>query len=186
MTPTMLRLAAFIAGSAGLAWISRTSLKNPRTHGSFRWLAWEAILGLIVINVGHWFHDPLHWNQIASWLCLIVSGFLATYGAYLLHRLGAPSRLRVDPTLVGVERTTTLVTSGAYRYIRHPLYASLLFLAWGVFLKSTTKVSAVLIILATGLLIITAKIEERENIAYFGNVYRGYIKRTRMFIPKIF
>jgi protein-S-isoprenylcysteine O-methyltransferase Ste14 len=40
--------------------------------------------------------------------------------------------------------------------------------------------------LATPLLIITAKIEEIENIAYFGNRYLGYMKHTQMFVPFFF
>jgi protein-S-isoprenylcysteine O-methyltransferase Ste14 len=39
---------------------------------------------------------------------------------------------------------------------------------------------------ATIFLILTAKIEEVENIAYFGEEYRAYMQKTRMFIPYIF
>lgn len=44
---------------------------------------------------------------------------------------GKPASHRHDETLMSFEKTTALVTTGIYRRIRHPLYGSLLFLAWG-------------------------------------------------------
>jgi protein-S-isoprenylcysteine O-methyltransferase Ste14 len=32
---------------------------------------------------------------------------------------------------------------------------------------------------------LTARMDEKECIAYFGEVYRAYMKRTKMFIPMI-
>jgi protein-S-isoprenylcysteine O-methyltransferase Ste14 len=39
---------------------------------------------------------------------------------------------------------------------------------------------------ATIFLILTAKREEIENIEYFGEKYREYMKSTKMFIPSVF
>jgi protein-S-isoprenylcysteine O-methyltransferase Ste14 len=88
--------------------------------------------------------------------------------------------------LIGIEKTTRLVTSGPYRYIRHPFYSSLLFLAIGAFFKQPSWLGGILSVLALFMLIATAKIEERENIAYFGEEYRTYMKQTKMFVPFIF
>jgi len=40
-----------------------------------------------------------------------------------------------------------------------------------------------LIIMVSGFVIAAAKVEERENIHFFGPVYGDYMQRTRMFIP---
>jgi protein-S-isoprenylcysteine O-methyltransferase Ste14 len=48
-----------------------------------------------------------------------------------------------------IEKTTILVTTGAYRYIRHPLYSSLLFLAWGIFFKAPSWPGGLLALAAT-------------------------------------
>jgi len=85
-----------------------------------------------------------------------------------------------------IEKTTRLVRTGAYRYIRHPLYASLFYLGWGVFLKNLSVASALLIFALTFFLIITAKAEERENMAKWGDEYSSYMRETKMFIPFLF
>ena len=67
-----------------------------------------------------------------------------------------------------------------------PLYSSLLFLAWGIFFKRFSPFGLVLAIAATILLFITARMEERENITFFGEEYQEYMKKTKMFEPCIF
>lgn len=79
-----------------------------------------------------------------------------------------------------------LVTVEAYRHIRHPLYSSLLFLAWGVFFKHITWVCAFGVVVTTLLLTLTAKIDEIENIHFWGAAYEKYMKRSKMFIPFLF
>jgi len=37
--------------------------------------------------------------------------------------------------------------------------------------------------LTTFFLTMTAKIEESENIAFFGQAYQAYMKQTKMFVP---
>ncbi len=76
-----------------------------------------------------------------------------------------------------------LVTGGTYRFIRHPMYSSLLFLAWGAFLKAFSWSGGLAATVATLSLIATAKVEERENVRYFGAAYAEYIKRSKMFVP---
>ncbi len=81
------------------------------------------------------------------------------------------------------ENTDKLVTTGIFRYIRHPMYSSLLFLAWGALLKSITIGTLILTGVATTALVATAKAEEAENLARFGTEYRNYMRRTRLFVP---
>jgi len=40
--------------------------------------------------------------------------------------------------------------------------------------------------ITTILLVITARIEEKENIVYFGEPYREYMRATKMFLPFIY
>jgi protein-S-isoprenylcysteine O-methyltransferase Ste14 len=84
------------------------------------------------------------------------------------------------------EKTTTLVTTGVYCYIRHPLYSSLLFLAWGIFFKTPSWLGGLLALTATLCLAATARVEEAENLRFFGDAYRKYMKQTKMFIPFLF
>ncbi len=64
-------------------------------------------------------------SQIVSWIAFALSIFLAIAGFTLLKSRGRPQG--------HFEYTTALVTDGVYRYIRHPMYASLFLLAiWRV------------------------------------------------------
>ena len=181
-----LRLTLFAVASCWLVCISRKSLRAARSHGFYRFFAWEAIVALILINSRVWFFDPFSILQILSWLFLIVSLFLLGLGMYLLRVAGKPSNQRQDHTLLSFEKTSTLVTSGIYRYIRHPLYGSLLFLAWGAFLKELTWYSVCLVVVATMCLVATAKADEAECVRYFGLCYKEYMSRTKMFVPFLF
>ncbi len=174
----MIQLCIFLIATSGILWFSWKPLHDRRAHGFYRFFAFEAILALILLNAERWFSDPFSPLQLASWLFLLVSLFLVIHGFYLLRAVGKPSG--------NFENTSTLVRIGAYRYIRHPLYSSLLFLAWGAFLKDLTLFGAVLVLLATAALLATAKVEEAENISKFGADYRAYVMTTKLFVPFVF
>lgn len=174
----MIRWIIFAIASAGAIWLSRKSLLNPRSHGFYRFLAFESILGLFLLNVVFWLRNPFSATQIVSWLMLIASLFLVVHGFYLLRQIGKPDG--------AIENTTILVTRGAYKYIRHPLYSSLLWLAWGIFFKAPSWLGGALTLVATTALFATARVEEAENLRKFGDEYAAYIEATKMFIPLLF
>jgi protein-S-isoprenylcysteine O-methyltransferase Ste14 len=180
------KLVCLLLGTAILAYISRASLAVPGSHGFYRFFAWVAIWGLALLNVDRWFRDPFSWHQLVSWLLLIVSAILVVVGVRLLRHRGQPDAARDDVPLVAFEKTTTLVTTGAYRYIRHPLYSSLFFLAWGIFFKAPSWLGGLLALAATLFLVATARVEEAENLRYFGQQYQEYQQRTKMFVPFLF
>jgi len=182
----MFKVIIFAVVSVGIVFVSRASLRDPHSHGFYRFFAWESILALILLNLDYWFYEPFSIHQIISWLLLIVCSYLVIHGVLLLRRVGKPDSERDDPSLIGIEKTTELVTVGAYRYIRHPLYSSLLFLAWGVFFKQPSWIGVSLAVTATFFLTMTAKMEEAENIRFFGAEYQSYMKQTKMFIPFFF
>jgi len=181
-----IKLMVFVCLTGMLLWVSRKPLREPGSHGFYRTFAWEAILILILLNLDVWFYRPTTPTQIISWVLLFASILPAYQGYRLLRRVGSPDPKREDPALIGLEKTTTMISEGLYAYIRHPLYASLLCLAWGVFFKRVSWVGICLAAVATVFIITTARIEEEENIVYFGDAYREYMKRTKMFIPFIY
>jgi protein-S-isoprenylcysteine O-methyltransferase Ste14 len=173
----LLQIILFLLLSLFLTTFSWPYLRDRRVHGFYRYLAWECLLALIVINLIHWFKDPFSWHQILSWILLVISLFLVIQALILLKRQGQPKG--------SFENTTRLVQNGAYRLIRHPLYASLLALGWGVFFKQPGWIALILAIVASLFLYLTARVEEGENLTRFGPAYGEYISRTRMFIPYI-
>lgn len=181
--PSTLSLALLLIGTLLLVGISWRSLRWPQSHGFFRFFAFESILCIIVLNAPFWFQRPFAPMQLLSWALLFVSLGLVVHGFHLLRHLGQPSEPEPGSPVFRVENTTVLVTTGAYRFIRHPLYASLLYLAWGAAFKSLTAVTLLLALVATVSLVATAKAEEVENLARFGDAYRDYMAHTRLFIP---
>ena len=180
------KVILFVLATIGITWVSRSSLRDVQFHGFYRFFAWETILILFLVNMNYWFVDPFSLRQIISWSFLIVSLVLIYQGVQLFHRKGRLDQERNDAALVGIEKTTELVTTGVYHYIRHPFYSSLLFLGWGILLKNVSWIGILLAVITTILLIITARKEEIENIQYFGEKYQEYMKRTKMFVPFIF
>src|SRR3990172_377776 len=175
---SVVRIGIFLVGSYGIVRLSLPSLRDPRSHGFYRFFAFESLLALLLMNIPAWFHNPISPSQLMSWILLMASAILAIHGFAILRGRGRPS--------ASFETTTVLVTSGLYRYIRHPLYASLLYFGWGVFLKQPLPIPAVLTAAASVMLFLTARSEERENLSKFGADYADYIKKPRRFIPFIF
>jgi protein-S-isoprenylcysteine O-methyltransferase Ste14 len=172
----MIRLIIFIVISVGFFIWSWPFLRNPRSHGFFRFFTFEATVALILLNIMQWFQNPLSVHQIISWVLLGASLLMAVHGFYLLGTIGKAKNYNID-------ETTALVQVGAYRYIRHPLYSSIFYLAWGVFFKDPSLLGIILVVAIMALITAAAKVEEKENLLKFGADYAEYMKGTKMFIP---
>ena len=177
---------AFGLGTLVLLALSWRAVRCPQSHGFYRFFAWEAILALLVLNGPVWFVDRVALHQLLSWALLFASLLLLFAGLYQLRRMGRPDGQRTDAELFAFERTSQLVTSGIFCLIRHPLYASLLLLAWGVACKQPNSLSLVLALLASLALWLTAKRDEAECRQQFGEAYCDYMQRSKMFIPWLF
>lgn len=182
----MYRTWVFLAGSAGIILLSWRSLRVPRSHGFYRFFAFELLLMLVLLNIPWWFREPVSARQIVSWLLLFASLGLAIEAFRLLKEAGKPAQEGAGGTNLPFENTTVLVARGVYRFIRHPMYASLLALGWGACLKDPSALSVALAAVASGFLVATAVVEERENSERFGKEYSAYVKNTKRFVPFVF
>lgn len=83
------------------------------------------------------------------------------------------------------ERGRGLYTGGAYRLVRHPLYASLITLAApaaAVFLDHWAMLLWLPVLHLAWHVVIP--IEERLMVDHFGDEYRDYARRTGRFVPR--
>ncbi len=168
----MTELAVFILVSILLL---AFTLSRIHRHRFPRFFAFESLIALVLLNARSWFRDPLSLRQLISWILLASSLALAIHGFRLLHIAGFPEK--------DIENTTKLVTIGAYRYIRHPLYCSLLIAGVGVFLKAPSVLGFLLFTLVFFFVYVTAKVEEKDDIEKFGDDYLAYMKKTKMILP---
>ena len=182
----MATLIIFLILSIPVIYISRKYIVKPKTHGFYRFLAWECILWLFASNYKYWIIAVLSIHQIISWLFLFISIYPVVAGTVLLKKKGKQKESQREENLYNFENTSALVDTGIYRYIRHPLYLSLILLTWGIYFKNMGIVLLFVSILSTLFLYITARFDEKECIAYFGEKYLNYINRSKMFIPFIF
>jgi protein-S-isoprenylcysteine O-methyltransferase Ste14 len=169
-------LILFILISACAVGASLHAWRTRQAYGFSRFFALEAIALLVAINAGHWFQDPFSTRQIVSWTLIVIATALAVHGGYLLRDVGRAQERVIEDTL-------RVVDVGAYRFIRHPLYASLMLFAWGIFFKGIDLISAGLAFVVTALLVVTGRYEERFNVERLGAAYEEYMQRTKMFVP---
>ena len=77
-----------------------------------------------------------------------------------------------------------MITSGAYRLVRHPIYSGMLIAALGTSL--VIGIPGLLILLGFVAMVISRiGVEERLMVQLFGDQYLQYRKRTKMLIPNL-
>ena len=106
---------------------------------------------------------------------------IGSFGLMIWARIALGSRsfhAAANPTQGG------LVTSGPYHFIRHPIYASLLFFIWTAALSHFSGPEIVLATVATIGASIRIFTEERLIIAMYPE-YREYAARTKRIIPYV-
>ncbi len=114
-----------------------------------------------------------------AWLgwFLMVAGLAITVMAQM--QMGSSWRIGIDSD------ATPLVTEGLFRYVRNPIFTSMLLTLGGLVLLTPAWVSLALW-LATALVIaIQVRLEEQHLLALHGQVYRDYAQRAGRFIPGV-
>lgn len=183
---TVIRIIIFFLGTLFFIYISKKTLLNFKVHGFYRFFVFEGTLILIILNIPYWFSNPFSVLQIISWIFLITAVYLVMSSVYYLKTMGNHRERDLESANFKFENTANLVKDGIYKYIRHPMYSSLLFLSIATMLKNLTFFTVIIAVLVIIFLISSAKIEENENKNFFGLEYDEYMKRTKMFIPYMF
>lgn len=155
----------------------RKELFAFKRHGPYMFVAAEGLLTLFIFNAGSMFESLFSLRQVLSWILIALSASLALSGFYGLKRYGR--------AVQDWENTTRLVQEGVFRYIRHPLYASLMFLAMGILLKDVSLRAAATCLLTFCFLVAASRVEEGENEAKFGAEYERYALKTKRYLPFI-
>ena len=178
-------LFAFLAGSCIVIWLSRKPLLKPGSHGFYRFFAWEAILGLIVLNHSVWGADPYSPHQFTSWILMLLSIFLVIAGVSTLKSHGAANAQRDDGSFYDFEKTTQLVSNGIFGYIRHPMYSAVLLGAAALALTAPPAPAWLAWTALLLVLLVKARLEERSMAEHHPD-YTAYRTRTKRLVPGLF
>jgi len=134
-----------------------------------------SLLGLASWCQGYYPSGSLGLSPLVRYLVLAAAGICNLTGVIWSFR-----------SLPVSQRGRGLCTQGAYRWVRHPLYASFITLGapgLAVFLNQWIYLLWVMALhLAWHLVIVP---EERSMAAQFGDKYLAYAKRTGRFIPRL-
>ena len=90
----------------------------------------------------------------------------------------------VSPT-VATRSQATLVTSGPYRWVRHPLYLMGLISYFGFALLAENWFIALLSLLIFAIIVYRTSKEENKLVEKFGAAYIEYQRHTGRFLPKL-
>ena len=134
-----------------------------------------------------WMIDPklMAWASVPLPLWVRWSGFMliGVWGILFVWTFQTLGRNLTDTVVT--RRDHTLVTTGPYRYVRHPFYlaffiavigGSIVTANWFLFLSS---------LLPFAFIVARTPIEEEKLVERFGDEYRDYMARTGRFWPRL-
>ena len=160
---------------------------NRREEGLFILLTLRPIALLRMMGVVAYVIDPswMVWSSVRlplrlRWLGVALGVIAAGLLIAVFRNLGT----NLTDTVVTRARHT-LVTSGPYRWVRHPFYV-----AWALAVTADSLVTANWFLAITGfltvaLVVIRTRTEEEKLVERFGAEYRSYMERTGRFFPRL-
>jgi protein-S-isoprenylcysteine O-methyltransferase Ste14 len=167
----------------------RAHLKETPTlqRAPVRERALLGVMGVLLVPLMLWFVTP--WVDFAHvplpepvrW----TGGAVLVVGVWFFSRTHAALAHNWAPMLE-VREGATLVTSGPYRLVRHPMYSAAIVVNTGVSLLSANWLAAAGVLL--GMFVLFAgriPDEERMMTDAFGDEYRAYMERTGRLLPKL-
>jgi protein-S-isoprenylcysteine O-methyltransferase Ste14 len=134
-----------------------TYIVNPK------WMAWSSM-------------------NLPIWLRWVGVGIGVAAGTLLIGTFRSLGKNLTDTVVTRKEHM--LVTSGPYRWVRHPFYV-----AFVLAVVANSLVAANWFLLLTGLIafaliVVRTRKEEERLLARFGDAYREYMKKTGRFLPR--
>jgi protein-S-isoprenylcysteine O-methyltransferase Ste14 len=142
-------------------------------------ILWSAVIAFMI--------DPAYMAWAAMplplwlrWTGVVVSVTTLALLAWTLRGLGR----NLTDTVV-TRRAATLVTHGAYRWVRHPFYGCMALMILGNALMAANWFMLAAGAVVLSLIVVRTKTEEEKLVARFGDAYRSYMKQTGRFLPRL-
>jgi len=159
---------------------------NPHAHepaaksdrGSFHVITVALILA-ISFSVYFRLKNICTLTGLFQWLGLVFMVAGSALRQWALIHLG-----RFFSRSVQIEAGHRVITTGPYRWIRHPAYTGMIMIYIGMIMALGTWLGALITsALVTGSLLYRIRVEEQALLTALGNEYREYIKNTWKLFP---
>ena len=142
---------------------------------NWKWLSFIALAGLVACIVGLYLNNDAIFGtgpititiQIIAALLMVWARL--TFGIRSFHGIA-------NPTAGGLVRT------GPYRYIRHPIYAAILYFFWAGIAAHPSLVTLATGLLATAFTAVRIAAEEKLLVTMYPE-YRAYARVTKRVVP---
>jgi len=142
---------------------------------NWKWLSLAALAGLVACIVALYLNNYAIFGagpititiQVIAALLMVWARL--TFGIRSFHGTA-------NPTAGG------LVTTGPYRYIRHPIYAAILYFFWAGIAAHPSLVTVAVGLLATALTAVRVVAEEKLLVRMYPE-YRAYARVTKRVVP---
>jgi protein-S-isoprenylcysteine O-methyltransferase Ste14 len=180
------RMQGYVYGLLFAGWLVWTlpfflvKLGGPRTAQIDRRARWGIIIQAVSYSIlwqnAFWTRQPGPWRLTAGTLFMVLAGVLSWTSARTLGR-----HWRVD---AGLNADHQLVRSGAYRFVRHPIYTSMLcmLLGTGFLITPLLLLAAATVVFMVGTEI-RVRIEDSLLAVRFGDEFRSYKQCVAAYVP---
>jgi protein-S-isoprenylcysteine O-methyltransferase Ste14 len=102
----------------------------------------------------------LHWSQVPAWL-QVVGALLLLYSFYLLFLTFRENAYLSPVVRIQEERGQTVISTGPYHYVRHPMYAAIVIFVVGTSLLLGSWYGVLFGLIPVGMIARRAVLEER-------------------------
>ncbi len=160
---------------------------DRRAEGLFVLLTLRPIALVRMLGIVAWLIDPgwMAWSSVGLplWLRWLGVGLGVSTAALLIvvyRSLGT----NLTDTVVTRARHT-LVTTGPYRWVRHPFYVAYMLAVTADSIVTANWFLALTGFVTIALIVIRTRTEEQKLVERFGVGYRSYMQRTGRFFPRL-
>lgn len=138
------------------------------------WICLPLLSAFGLLSAGRFWHLP-----VLAWTAVL----LALVDLYLTmicwRKMGKDWRMGIDPN-----EKNTLIITGPYALVRHPIYALQCLLAVLTFIAVPTVWVGIVALIQIALLQWEARREEQHMLRVHGQTYMNYIRQVGRFIPR--
>jgi protein-S-isoprenylcysteine O-methyltransferase Ste14 len=136
-----------------------------------------ALLATKIINIIQYYPSrDIH-------LSLTIAGTAMVLVGLVISILGRKALADNWCLTIDLKKGHKLITTGIYRYVRHPIYSGLTFMGVGTVLVSQQLAVVAILLVALVIFVFRIKKEERLMMNVFSEEYQEYRKKVKAIIP---